>query len=119
MNLSTNNITFLREMPSNINVDKTSGWLHHYFDVLSEIPSFIKLIGDGKIYLIIPFMATSKSLSNPRLRLCQPFLVNNKSNSILIAKLVLNQWESSGFNVNEASSVYLGFEFKEVWLSFK
>jgi hypothetical protein len=106
-------------MPANISVDKTSGWRHHYFDVLSEIPSFIKLIGDGKIYLIIPFMATSKSLSKPRLRLSQPFLVNNKSNSILIAKLVLNQWESSGFNVNEASSVYIGFEFKEVWFSYK
>jgi len=119
MNLSTKQITFLREMPANISVDKTSGWLHHYFDVLSEIPSFIKLIGDGKIYLIIPFMATSKSLSNPRLRLSQPFLVNNKSTSILIAKFVLNQWQSSGFNVNEASSVYLGFEYKEVWFSYK
>lgn len=119
MNLSTNNITFLREMPSNINVDKTSGWLHHYFDVLSEIPSFIKLIGDGKIYLIIPFMATSKSLSNPRLILSQPFLVNNKSTSILIAKFVLNQCESSEFNVNGASSLYIGFEFKEVWFSYK
>ncbi len=118
MNLSTKQITFLREIPGNISVDKTSGWLHHYFDVLSEIPFFIRLIGDGKIYLIIPFMGTSKSLSKPRLRLSQPFLVNNKSSSILIAKLVLNQWESSGFKLNEGS-IYLSFEYKEVWLSKK
>lgn len=118
MNLSTKQITFLRDIHSSIKVDKTSGWRYHPFDGLSVIPSFIKLIGDDKVYLIIPFMATSKSLSKPRLRLSQPFLVNNKSTSILIAKLVLNQWESSGFKVNEGS-VYLGFEYKEVWFSEK
>jgi len=120
MNLPSNNINFLRDVPSNIKVDLTSGWRHHYFDEsLLDLSTFIKLIGDDKIYLLIPLFAGSISLQTATLILSEPFLVNNKSTSILIAKLVLNQWESSGFKVNEASSVYLGFEFKEVWFSDK
>jgi hypothetical protein len=56
-------------------VDKTSGWRHHQFDGLNvyEISSFIKLIGDDKVYLLIPFFVSSNSLSNARLRLSEPF----------------------------------------------
>ena len=93
MNLSRNNITFLRDVPSDINVDKTSGWRHHQFDGFNihEISSYIKLIEDDKIYLVIPFFATSKSISNARLRLSEPFLINNKSNPALIAKFIYDQ----------------------------
>jgi hypothetical protein len=91
MNLSTKQITFLRDIHSSMNVDKTSGWRHHPFNGLSinEISSFIKLIGDDKVYLLIPFFVSSKSLSNARLRLSEPFLVNNKSNSVLITKFIM------------------------------
>lgn len=115
MNLTTIQITFLRDIPKSINVDKTSGWKHHYFDALIEIPSFIKLIRDGNIYLLIPFVACS--LSTPKLRLSEPFLVNNKSNPELIFKFILNQWQSSGFNIKDTSVLYFSFEFKEVWFS--
>jgi hypothetical protein len=93
MNLTTKQITFLRDVPSSIKVDKTSGWRHHYFDGFNihEISSYIKLIEDDKIYLVIPFFASSKSLSNARLRLSEPFLVNNKSNSDLITRFILDQ----------------------------
>lgn len=97
----------------------TSGWRHHYFDgSISEISSFIKLIGDDKIYLLIPLFANSKSLSTATLNLSEPFLVNNKSNPVLIIKFILDQWKSSGFNINEGVTITFSFKFKRVWFSY-
>ncbi len=77
MNLTTNNISFLRDVSSHIKVDMTSGWRHHYFDgSINELSSFIKLIGDDKIYLLIPLFISSQSLRNATLNLSEPFLVN-------------------------------------------
>jgi hypothetical protein len=74
----------------------SSGWRHHYFDgSIEELSTFIKLIGDDKIYLLIPLFASSKSLSSATLNLSEPFLVNNRSNSGLIIKFILDQWYSS------------------------
>jgi hypothetical protein len=90
-----------------------------YFYGLSidEISSFIRIIGDDKIYLLIPFFATSKSFSNAKLRLSEPFLVNNKSNPVLITRFILEQWESSGFNIYKGSLIYFSFKFKRVWIT--
>lgn len=90
MELTKNNITFLRDIHSSIKVDMTSGWRHHYFDgSISELSSFIKLIGDDKIYLLIPLFSNSVSLSIATLNLSEPFLVDNKSNPELIIKIYL------------------------------
>ncbi len=87
MNLSTNQITFLRDVHSSIKVDMTSGWRHHYFDgSINELSTFLKKIEDDKIYLLIPLFAASKSLNSATLNLSESFLVNNKSNSALIIK---------------------------------
>jgi hypothetical protein len=116
MNLSTNNITFLRDVHSSKRVNLTSGWRHHYFDgSLSEITTFIKLIGDDKIYLLIPIFSASKSLSIASLNLSEPFLVNNKSNSGLIIKFILDQWYSSGFEIKQGTKLSYAFKFKRVW----
>jgi hypothetical protein len=56
-----------------------------------DISSFIKLIEDDKIYMIIPQFAGSKSLSQARLNLSEDFLVNNKSNPMLIAEFIFKQ----------------------------
>lgn len=118
MNLTTNNITFLKDVPSSIKVNMTSSWRHHYFDgSISELSTFIKLIGDDKIYLLIPLFAASKSLSQPTLNLSVPFLVNNKSNSDLIIKFIMDQWHSSGFDIREDVRITFAFKFKRVWFS--
>lgn len=120
MNLTRNQITFLKDIPSDINVDKTSGWRYYYFDgSLSELSSFIKLIEDDKIYLLIPFFGSTKSVSNARLRLSDPFLVDNRSNSALIIKFILEQWYSSGFEIKQDIRLSFSFEFKRVWLTSK
>jgi hypothetical protein len=120
MNLTRNQITFLRNVPSDIKVDMTSGWRHHYFDgSIGELSSFIKLIGDDKIYLLIPLFGSSKSLSKPTLNLSEPFLVDNKSNSALIIKFILEQWKSSGFELGEGTRISFSFKFKRVWISSK
>jgi len=117
MNLTRINITFLKNIPSNINVDMTSGWRHHYFDgSLIEISDFIRKIGDNKTYLLIPLFASSKSLSNAVLNLSEPFLVDNQSNSSLIIKFILEQWHSSGFDLKQDTILSYSFKFKRVWL---
>jgi hypothetical protein len=119
MNLSRYQITFLRNVPSDIQVDMKTGWRHHYFDRFSEgeILSFINKIGDDRIYLLIPLFASSKSLQIATLNLSEPFLVNNKSNSDLIIKFILDQWKSSGFNMKQDTPITFSFKFKRVWFS--
>jgi len=121
MNLTTKQITFLSDIHPTINVDKTSGWRFHKFDGLSiwDIQTFVKLIGDDKIYLLIPNFGDSHSLKNARLRLSDPFLVNNKSNPILIFNFIKEQWKSSGFSMKETTPISFYFEFKQVYLSYK
>jgi hypothetical protein len=119
MNLTTNQITFLRNVPSNVKVDMTSGWRYHYFDgSIHELSTFIKSIGDNKIYLLIPLIANSNSLKTATLNISEPFLVDNKSNSRLIIKFILEQWYSSGFELREGVRLTFSFKFKRVWLSY-
>jgi hypothetical protein len=119
MNLPTNKITFLRDVPSDIKVDMTSGWRHYYFEGLSEyeIWSFIKRFKDDKIFLLIPLFDASKTKAT--LNLSEPFLVNNKSNPVLITNFIMDQWNSSGFNINQGTLIQFSFKFKRVWLTYK
>ena len=120
LNLSVDNITFLKDVPADIKVDKTSGWRYHYFDgSIAELSVFIKLIGDDKNYLLIPLFASSKSLQSATLNLSEPFLVNNKSNSALIIKFILEQWNSSGFGLREGTILSFSLKFKRVWFYYK
>lgn len=115
MNLSRNQITYLRDVPSDIKVDLSSGWRHHYFDgSISELSNFIKLIGDDKIYLLIPLFANSKSLKTATLNLSEPFLVDNESSPGLIINFIGQQWESSGFALREGTRITFSFKFKRV-----
>jgi hypothetical protein len=45
--------------------------------------------------------------------------VNNKSNPMLITKFILNQWNTSGFNINQGIKIDFCFKFKRVWFSYK
>jgi hypothetical protein len=56
-----------------------------------DVIDFIRKIADDNTYLIIPMFSTEKSLTSPFLTLSDPFLVNNKSNSILIVEFILKQ----------------------------
>jgi len=119
MNLSVNKISFLRHVPSSIKVDSKSGWRYRFFDGVSiyEISTFLKLIENDKIYMIIPQFAGSKSLSQARLNLSEDFLVDNKSNPKLITKFIVEQWNMSGFDIKLDTTISFCFKFKRVWLT--
>lgn len=118
MNLTTIKISFLKDVDPSFKVDMTSGWRYNYFDgSLIETSNFIKKIGDNKIYLLIPFFASSRSLSKATLNLSEPFFVDNKSNPSLIIKFILEQWYSSGFELKPDVIISYSFKFKRVWVS--
>nr|WEH01507.1 hypothetical protein [Russula griseocarnosa] len=121
MNLSTNKITYLNDVSNSVNIDMSSSWTYHYFNNLDiyEISTFLRLIKDDKIYLLIPLFGTSKLYFDSTLVLAQPFLVDNKSNPVLITKFILDQWNSSGFGLKPGSHIYFSFKFKRVWYSYK
>jgi hypothetical protein len=117
MNLPNNKITFLREVPSEIIVDKSSDWRVKYLELNpTEIFSFIRQIKDGKIYLLIPMFST-KSPSDVSVNLSEPFFVDNRSNASLIAKFILENWFSSGFEFKQDASITFSFKWKRVWFS--
>lgn len=120
MNLSSNNITFLRDVPSDIRVDMTSNWDYHQFDgSISDFSIFLKSIEDDKIYLVIPLFVGSESLRDAVLHLSQPFLVDSKSNSPLIIEFILEQWKSSAFEFKVDSRITFFIKFKRVWFNYK
>jgi hypothetical protein len=53
--------------------------------------TFIKLIEDDKIYMVIPQFAKSTSLFEARLNLSEEFFIDNRSNPRLIMDFILNQ----------------------------
>lgn len=120
MNLPTDRIVFLRDVLSDIKVDMTSGWRNYNFDgSVYDLTHFIRSIKDDNIYLLIPLFSNSTSLKNATLNLSEPFFVNNKSNSALIIKFILEQWYSSGFNINQSTIITFSIKFKRVWLTYK
>lgn len=121
MNLSRTEITFLSDVPSDIDVDKNSGWRFNSFKnlTITEISTFIKSIEDDKTYLIIPLLCGSKSISKATLNLSDPFLINNMSNHHLIIKFIIDQWNSSGFTLKLDTQITFYIKYKRVWLSYK
>jgi len=115
MNLPTDKIVFLSDVPSNIKVDMTSGWRQYYFDgSVYELEYFIRSIKDDKIYLVIPLFINATSLKSPLLNLSEPFFVDNKSKAGLIIKFILKQWYSSGFSLNKETLIKFSIKFKRV-----
>lgn len=116
MNLTTTEITFLKNVHYSVVVDKSSQWKHHSFDALSlnGISTFIRSIKDDKIYLMIPLFVGAHSTTKVTLNLSEPFLINNKSNPELILKFILDQWDNSGFYIN--TDITFIIKFKRIWV---
>lgn len=117
--LSRTSITHLRDIPSNIQIDMGSGWNFNLFPDLSiyEIESFIKSIGEGKIFMIVPIFNASNNTA--KLDLSSPILIDNKSNSALITTFIVDQWHNCGFNLNTGIKIQFIFKHKRVWFENK
>ena len=107
MILTRTSITHLRDIPSNIKINMNSGWSFNLFPELSifEIHNYIKSIKEGKIYMIVPLFNASISENKAMLNLSSPFLIDNKSNSALITSFIMDQWNTSGFNLNTDTKI--------------
>jgi len=119
--LTRTSITYLKCVPNYIKIDMNSGWQFLLLPDLSlyEIQNYIKSIEKEKIFMIIPIFSTSLDLDKGLLNLSQPFLVDNKSNAHLITKLVVDQWNISGFNIYSDRKITFLFKTKRVWFKQK
>jgi hypothetical protein len=66
---------------------------------------------------LIPLFASSKSVSDATLNLSEPFLVNNRSNSDLIIKFILSQWNTSGFSLKQDTNITFSLKLKRAGFS--
>ena len=120
MNLSTNKITFLKDLNKSIKIDLKSEWRLHYCQALcfDDIYEFIWLLDNNSSfnnsYLIDPLIKSS--CSGVSLKLSSAFLVNNRSNPVLFYKFLIQQWENSGFDLNPKALHTFAFNYKKVWL---
>jgi len=119
LDLSRTEITFLRDIPSNIKIDMDSGWkFNTFYDFsLIEINTYIKSMEDNETYMIVPVFTTSVTTYSAVLNLSSPFLIDNRSNPLLIIDFIANQWKTSGFT-NELRIIFL-FKLKRVRLIYK
>jgi hypothetical protein len=115
MNLPNDRIVFLRDVPSDIKVDMTSGWRNYNFDgSVYDLEHFIRSIKDDNTYLLIPLFRNATSLKKPVLNLSEPFFINNESKADLIINFILDQWYSSGFSLNPDTLIIFSIRFKRV-----
>lgn len=112
--LSIENITFLKDIKLSIKIDTRSEWRLHCCQalILAEIYRFLTLLSNNDSYLIQPLIVSS--CSGTSIRLSGAFLVNNKSNSVLITNFIVDQLEKSGFDLNSKAMHTFAFNYKKV-----
>jgi len=117
-NLSITKITFLNAIPSTVKVDTSSKVKYHTFESLTffEIKKFVLSITEGNTYLVTPIFSVANMKNKPMLLLSEPFLINNRSNSMLIHNFIVSQWNDSGFNVDQ--DIQFSFRYKKVFFPF-
>ena len=118
-NLTNTHISFLSTIDRSAQLDKSEKY--YYFNLfnwkIEVITIFLSKIKDNEVYLIFPFITTSKKPNLPYLRLSESFLVNNKSNPDLISNFLTSQWAEAGFEVCEGENVWFYLKYKRVYLN--
>lgn len=119
MNISIKRITFLEQVPKNIEVIKNRSFYFKSFLIQHEIISqFIYTIPEDIVLLINPFISKYDNSSDPYLTLSKQFLVTNKSNPSLITSYLIKQLEKSeqdfGISLYIENSHHLIFKCKSV-----
>jgi len=118
MKFTRTEINFLKDVPSNIIVDKSSGWRLYYVNNY-ELSTFIRGLDFEYNYLLIPEFLGSMNHSEVKLQLSDPFLVNDRSDPDLIIKFIIDQWNNSVFTLKSGNKMTLVIKFKRIWLSNK
>ena len=115
LQLTRTSITYLKCVPNDIKIDMNSGWQFILLPDLTlyDIENHIKSIEKNKFFMIIPIFSTSLELDKGLLNLSQPFLIDNNSNAHLITKLVVDQWNMSGFNIYSDKKIIFYLKPKE------
>jgi len=118
-NLTQKNISFLSLIDRSIDIDKSEKfcYLNLYNWKISIITQFLSKIKTDDVYLISPFISTTRKPKDPYLRLSEHFLITKESNPTLISTYFENQWCNSGFEVVEGETAWLYLKYKKVYLT--
>jgi hypothetical protein len=109
-------INYLKDIQPNYKVELTNKWRYYYFERFIDIYDYINTIDNGSTYVIIPMLSYSRELTDVKLILSLPFLINNNSNKELITKFLLDQWKSSVFTVSGAQTLEITFKVKRAYI---
>jgi hypothetical protein len=115
-NLSRYEISFLSTIDKKFSLNKSSRYKYLHLDSwnLFQICMLLSKIQDNNIFLIFPFVTASTNLKDPYLRLSEPFLVTNQSNSYLITNFLIDQWNNSNFEVLGDNRCWFNLKYKPV-----
>lgn len=97
-----------------ITIEKECYYLNLYSFKIENITYFISKIKNDQIYLIFPFITTTKHMGDPYLRLSNNFLVTNKSNTNLISEFLKHQWDNCDFEIKSNKDALLHIKYRRV-----
>jgi hypothetical protein len=119
-NITQQNITFLSDIDQNFEIDKSEKY--YYFNLgqndIDKIRFFISNIRGNDIFLIFPFITTTRNPKDPYLRLSDQFIVTNQSNPKLISDYLDDKYTNCDFYV-ETTPAYLYFKYKKVFVNYR
>ena len=102
-NFTTSKIDFLNNLDKKYKIDQSEKYfyinLYGWNTII--INTFLSRIRSNDVYLIFPFITTTKRFDDPYLRLSSQFLVTNESNPKLISDFLEKQWNNCGFEICE------------------
>lgn len=116
--ISNNEITFLKDIPDNITINKYGKFCYYKFLELdiNNILKFLYELEDNEIYTLIPFITKNNKPDQPYIILSQQILITKNSNSRSIVKYIYNKCMDTLdlYNIDKLEDTTIVFKFKKI-----
>lgn len=117
--ITTNKISFLRNLDKRIELNKTGKFSYHTsIDLMgpNSIWTFIQGLEEGKIYAIIPLLSKNATPDEPYIVLSQTFLITKYSNHRLISSFISEKLTRASelYDIDYDNNYKTTLKYKEV-----
>jgi hypothetical protein len=118
-NFTKTHISFLPTISRKLQIDKSGKYFYKNLENLSliKISALIMGIENNDIFLIFPFITSTRRPCDPYLRLSEPFLITNQSNPKLITDFLQSQWDNCDFLISDDTQSWLYIKYKKVYVN--